>query len=311
MKRTLLINSKLFIILSMVIGTLSSCLKDKGYENGEYGMPNTEGQAFISIPKAVNKPNGLGLESKDAIQDVKLFAASFDFVNPAPSDITVTLELNNALVTAMDPTIEVLPASVYTIPSLTLTIPAGKRLSEELLLKLNTNTLDPQKRHGIGFSIKSVSNGATIPANLKNVVYAFAIKNKYDGVYRLKGYHNRVPYNFPYDTEIHLVTKAPNEVYFYWPEVKSTGHPIGVGANNAMSWYGSAVSPSIIFDPVTNKVTSVYNLSTAVVITMFTGPGSRESKYDPATKKITVDFNYSNRADRAFFDDLEYIKARP
>jgi hypothetical protein len=79
-----------------------------------------------------------------------------------------------------------------------------------------------------------------------------------------------------------------------------------------MSWYGPAISPVIVFNQADDKVTNVYNNPpNATVITMFTGAGSRESKYNPATKAITVDWNYNGNPLRAFFDDLTYISPRP
>jgi hypothetical protein len=140
----------------------------------------------------------------------------------------------------------------------------------------------------------------------------FSIKNKYDGVYNLTGYHNRVPYTFPYETTMHMVTVGPDAVYFFWPLVGGEGHPIGLGPNNAMSWYGPCVAPYVKFNTTTNLVTQVYNGSAAACtpITLFTGAGSRLSKWDPATRDMTVDWNYGGNPLRAFFDDLEFIRPR-
>ncbi len=319
--KKLIFNKNWFYLFALVSATFTSCLKDDGYENGEYGLKDVEGNEFVSIPKAskTNTINVLAVEAKAQPQELSLFEVSYDYVNPASSPITVTVGVNNALVTnynanngAADTDYEVLPQAAYTMSSMTVTVPAGARLSESLKMTLNTNAIDPSNVYAIGFTIESVSNPSIkIPSNLKNVIIAFAIKNKYDGRYTLRGYHNRDPYTFPYETEIHLVTNGPNEVYFYWPEAESVGHPIGVGPNNALSWYGPAISPSIIFDPATDKVSSVYNMAGGTVITLFTGPGSRESKWDAATKGITVDWNYANNPLRAFFDDLEYIGPRP
>ena len=319
--KKLIFNKTWLYLFALVSATFTSCLKDEGYENGEYGLKDVEGNEFVSIPKAskANSINVLAVETKEEPQELSLFEVSYDFVNPSSAPITVTVAVNNTLVTnynsgnaadAVD--YEVLPQAAYTLPSMTLTIPAGARLSESLKMVLNTNSIDPSKVYAIGFSIESVSpSSIKLPANLKNVIMAFAVKNRYDGRYTLRGYHNRDPYTFPYETEIHLVTNGPNEVYFYWPEAESQGHPIGVGPNNALSWYGSAISPSIKFDLATNKVTEVYNMGGATVITLFTGAGSRESKWDPDTRNIVVDWNYANNPLRAFFDDLEYIGPRP
>lgn len=311
--KSIVYNKSLLLLLSMVSLAMASCLKDKGFENGEYGaIRGTEGKEFVTIPKAARKTNPMALESKAGEQTIKLFTVAYDYVDPAGSDITATVKVNNDLVTAADPDVVILPASVYSVPNNTITVSAGGRISNEFAFNINTSTLDPTKKYGIGFTLESVSkSGVSIPDNMKNVVFVFALKNKYDGVYTLKGYHNRVPYNYPYETEIHMVTTGPNSVIFYWPEAESEGHPIGVGPGS-MSWYGPAISPVVVFDPATDLVTDVYNNPpNPTVITMFTGTGSRVSKYDPATKSITVDWNYNGNPERAFFDDLTYIGPRP
>ena len=43
---------------------------------------------------------------------------------------------------------------------------------------------------------------------------SIGLKNKYDGIYTLRGYHNRVPYTFPYEVEMHMVTYGPtSDIY--------------------------------------------------------------------------------------------------
>ena len=178
---------KLVMLVSFTGLLFTSCLKDKGYDNNTYqsvsANSGTEKSEYVSIPKGVT-PQILALEAKSGAQDVKLFEVVYDFVNPAASDITVTLTVNNALVTALPLPASgiaytVLPTAAYTLPSLTLTIPAGQRLSSALLLKMTTNNLpDPTAVYGIGFTMASVSKaGVQIPSNLKNVIYLFSVKN--------------------------------------------------------------------------------------------------------------------------------------
>jgi hypothetical protein len=171
--------------------------------------------------------------------------------------------------------------------------------------------LDPNSAYGVGITISSASNGYQVAANMNKMMIIFSVKNKYDGAYNLTGYHNRVPYNFPYETEMHLVTTGPSSVIFWWPEVGGVGHPIGIGPGNSMSWYGSTVAPQITFDPATDLVTSVVGTDPGgPPITLFTGAGSRLSKFDAATRHVTVDWNYNANPLRAFFDDMAYLGPR-
>lgn len=304
----------LFLTLAAsLLMTTTGCLKDKGFEDQEYGIQIVEsrGVAFIQAGKS---PVIVGITGQAAPLTVPGPFITIEGDGAATSDVKVDIQFNDNVVT--DQGLTPLPAGTYSVNTMSPVIESGTRNTQELEITVtNTDQLDPNISYGIGFTITSVDQGYNIAANMQNVVIGFTIKNKYDGVYRLQGYHNRAPYTFPYDTEIHLVTNGPNEVYFYWPEVNSQGHPIGVGPGS-MSWYGPDVSPVIVFNTTTDLVTDVYNAATAVPITMFTGAGAGVSRFEqdlttPTNTKMYVYWNYSNNPLRAFFDTLTYIGPRP
>jgi hypothetical protein len=312
MKRIFLASS-LFAALGLF---LTGCLKDKGFDNHEYGINDPDTQPpGVGFPLAAKGKNTVGLNVEGTTQVVDdIVYINLNSGSPAPSDINITLTVNNDIIddynAANGTNIQILDPSLYTV-STSLTIPAGARNIQVPITVPSTLSLDPNKSYAVGLTISTVSGNYKIAENMKNLLVEFTIKNKYDGKYRLRGYHNRTPYTFPYDTEIHMVTAGPNAVAFYWPLAGSVGHPIGVGPNNAMSWYGATVAPVVVFDLNTNLVTNVYNSDPAgPPITMFTGAGSRISKWDPVTRAMTVDWNYNNNSLRAFFDDLTYIGPR-
>lgn len=174
----------------------------------------------------------------------------------------------------------------------------------------NSGNFDFSKHYALAFRVASVSGTGTLSAAAKDtIVCEILAKNKYDGLYLLKGVHNRAPYTFPYETEMQMQTRGASSVAFYWPEAGSAGHPIGIGPGET-SWYGAAIAPVIVFDPVTNLITDVFNAGGATPITKFTGAGANSNKYDPATKTIYVSWNYNNNPLRAFFDTLTYIGPR-
>ena len=294
---------------ALFIFILSGCLKDKRYDNNEMGISIMDIKA-VALTEASISPVVKGITGQAAAVVVGGPLITLETSQVASADVHVTLAYDQSLVTAAGLT--PLPAGTFSLNTLNPVIAAGSNSIQNLKLSVtNSNVLDPNKIYGVGFKITSVDQGYQIAANQSTVVIAFAIKNKYDGVYKLHGHHNRVPYTFDYDTEIYLITVGPNSVIFYWPEVSSNGHPIGVGVGST-SWYGASISPVIVFDPVTDLVTNVYNNPpNATVITRFTGAGSRISKYNPATKAITVDWNYNGNPLRAFFDDLTYKGPRP
>jgi hypothetical protein len=84
------------------------------------------------------------------------------------------------------------------------------------------------------------------------------------------------------------------------------------GPGNELSWYGGGIAPVVEFDPNTNEVERVFNNPpNATVITKFTLAGVVNSnKYDPATKKMYISWNYNNNPLRAFVDTLTYIRPR-
>lgn len=317
---------KLSLIITLVsFMALTGCLKDKEFENYRTGMVLTEVKG-VAFPQAASSPITVGITGQAAPLVVTGPFLTLEADRPATSDVHIKLAFDDALVTAKGLT--PLPAGSYSVNTLDITIPAGKSFYDQLKVTVNnTNTLDPNIKYGIGFKIVSVDGGYIIANNSRNVVLGFAIKNKYDGIYTLKGHHNRAPYTFPYETTIHMVTNGPNEVYFYWPEpgVNSTGHPIGVSAGG-MSWYGNAISPSIIFNPATDLATNIYNFVPGTPISMqTTNPVGGDNNVavgetlvsrfvpgaTPTQNKIYAYWRYNANDQRAFFDTLTYVGPRP
>jgi hypothetical protein len=292
--------------------SLTSCLKDKGYEDNLYGsVKNIEGKEYISIPVAAKMPNTLGLESKAGNQNVSLFVVSYDYVDPAPEEITATIAVNNAPVKGMDSTAVLLPAGTYTLPSTTITVKKGERVSSQFVLSVNTSTLDPTRKYGIGFSITAVSkSGVAIPSNLKDAVYIFSVKNKYDGVYSVvSGFVQR--YTAPGaptvgdalngslagNPDVTLTTTGPNDVEITnirWGFPNSGG--IG-GIDN--------VRASI--DPATNQVT----MSALGNATLANWEG-KENRYDPDTKTFYLNFRWNPSSNRREYSiQMKYKGPRP
>lgn len=294
---------------AMLLFALTGCLKDKDFDDQKYGLHNPDSKAvgFIEAPAG---PLVRGITGQSATVTVNGPVITINGTNkPASSNITIHLIEDASLVTAAGFT--PLPQGTYNINTTSPSIASGDSLTDELEIAVTgSDNLNPDLTYGVGYRIEKVEGNYDISRNMSTIVIGFTIKNKYDGVYNLQGYHNRAPYNFPYNTEIHLVTVAPDAVAFYWPEENDYGHPIGVGANNSMSWYGTDIQPVIVFDRQTDLATDVRNRSSAVGITLFTGTGSRTSRFDASTRNITVDWNYGNNAMRAFFDDLTFVRDR-
>lgn len=295
---------------ALLLVALTGCLKDKDFDDHKYGLTGTESKS-VGFIRAPASPVITGITGQATPLVVNGPVITINGTNqPAASKVTATIVEDASLVTAANLT--PLPPGSYTINTVAPSIASGDTMTRELRITLaNSDQLDPNLIYGVGYRIQSVDGGYGITRNMREIVVGFAIKNRYDGIYRLQGHHTRPNLDFPYDTEVELITIGPNEVVFYWPEAEDFGHPVGEGPNNALTWYGNTMQPVIVFDRHTDLVTDVYNRSTGSVITMYTGAGSRVSKFDAATRNIVVDWNYNNNPQRAFIDDLTFLRERP
>lgn len=312
MKRKFL-SSLLIAAAGMFI--LTGCLKDKGFENNEYGINDPDTQPpGVGFPLAAKSKTTYGLNVSASNQEANgLIYVNLESGKPAPSDIVVTLELDSNLVkaynTANGTSIKIMGYSTFSIPGLagspartTVTIPAGGRNVEIPINVPSTTGFDPNSTYGLGVKIVSVTGNYTIASNLKNLLLEFTIKNKYDGKYNLVGYHNRPTYEAPYDELVYMITSGPNSVTMYWPALGDYAHPIKGGA----SYYGSFTT-NLIFNLSSNVLTAwtMYPWTNSVASNeVYSG------RYDPVDKIIYAEIGYNGNALRKFFDTLTYLGPR-
>jgi hypothetical protein len=300
-------------LIAFVLLSMSSCLKDKGYENGTYGMGAITGGQFVGIPAAASSPFSIALESKPGNQALSLFSVNYENVDKAPEDIIVTFTKDDAAVAAAGG-LTLVPASVLTFASANpaVTIAKGTRVSPNFACQINTSTLDPTKAYGLAFTITSVSkSGVTIPANLKTVVYKIALKNQWDGIYEVvSGLVTR--YNSPGvpandalsgplagNPDVTMVTSGPTEVDF---PTSGTG---------SFRWSGGGGIGGI--DGVRmaiNAATNQVNFTCAGNATLSNWAG-KVNNYVPATKTFNLNFRWNPAgATREYTVVLKYKKPR-
>ncbi|HWR33448.1 MAG TPA: DUF1735 domain-containing protein [Chitinophagaceae bacterium] len=311
------------LILAALTVAFSGCLKDKGFDNHSYGINDPDTQPpGVGFPRGAAAKYSLGVDLSSASQTVNgLVYVNLESGNPASSDVTVTLVLNDnlriAYNTANSTNILAMPTALFSV-ALSITIPAGQRNAEVPLILPNTSTLDPNNSYGIGLTIASVTGGYTIAANLKNLFIEIGLKNKYDGRYNLKATHNRSPYNYNFTTTVEMWTTGPSSVAMFWPDGGDFGQPIGTGPG-AVGWYGPAVSPNFQFNPVSNLCTLVTGMPANVVtLDMVTldavadhnPDGPIVNRYEPGPKKMYLTFQYNGNNLRRFYDTLTYIGPR-
>lgn len=306
---------KKLIISFAVVGTvvLGGCLKDKGFEDQKYGT-QVENNPGIAFPQAASGIT-VSVNSQNTAQTLDGPVIAREADNQGSQDVRVTIQVNNALVTAAGLT--TLPTGSYTLsPSPTVTIPAGKSVSDQIKITFNnTSTLDPNKTYGIGLSIASVDGSYKIAANQKNVVISINIKNKYDGKYTLRGqFYHPTPANQGFFTfNVEMETSGPNSVKMYWPLADAYAH--GWTSGGSPTFFGLQ-EPEYTIDPATNKVT-VQNVAVGAT-TFYTMAPNYNSRYDPATKTIYAKWGYNYSpgpvfnpaANREWTDTLIYVGPR-
>lgn len=260
-----------FLVLALAT-VASSCLKD----DITLDPNNSVNVIEFKNPGNFASPSG----SKYA-----LYAAAFDFApetaypvmvsysgaNVAPEDITVTIGLNTAAIAQynkeQEKKFDLIPANLYTVPT-TVIIPKGKRTAM-VDLKIKTDKLPFDKSLVLPLQIASASSGI-VSGNFETILINIIPKNPYDGIfnYKTSAKTSLVPNA---DKEVTLVTLNGTTVKFL-PGLLGT--------------YSNEVTYTV--DPVTNMVTV-----TCPSLGVQT-PQDPRSKWDPATKTMTVFWKQGN-----------------
>jgi hypothetical protein len=324
------------IALAALAGvSLTSCLKDKDYDNRTIQAIHPDGtQNFIEIGLTSSDASNFLLSSFNAINTdtvVNLIPVVLASANAAPEDIHVTLTRVDALVsdynTENGTDYQVPAPTTYTIinPGGVVTIPKGSHVGY-LQVKFKPSDFIGGE-WAFGFKIASVDKaGYTISGNLATGIFAFGIKNKYDGDYRMRiktvgwsayAIADNLPGTWP--TNIGLVTAGSSSVTIIdylrgdnlQPAFSAGATPSVLGAATAFG----ATSPMYTFDPATDKLVSVVNttpddgrgrflqLNTAITT----------SRYDASTKTIYAAYimKQNGRPDMFIYDTLTYRAPRP
>lgn len=136
----------------------SSCLDDEPVftDNGDYGIVELDLHGNRGSAPYANRAVSRGNTTEiNAI-------VNYTGVNGTPSDVTVTVEVDNAIVTAYNAysRVTALPAGSYELPSSnTLVIPKGQKTAT-YTIKLNTSALSNDVAvYAIGVKIASATAG--------------------------------------------------------------------------------------------------------------------------------------------------------
>jgi Domain of unknown function (DUF1735) len=292
---------------ALALGLFSSCLKDKGFEDREYGVKGPDEGRLVTLGDAKSAPDQLTAVALDLVPDVEtinLVYVTYDADQPADKDITVTLALKPTLISDFNSnngtSLVEMPANTYTIGggSLKVTIPKGQRKAY-LPITLTKSLLDLTQAYALGFTIQSCDDpSVTIASNKIDALYNIGLKNKWDGVYRVYGFFSHpTPANTgPFDVSgIHFETTGPTTVGMYHP-------PSGGGQPFILGFFG--VYPVINIQPNNSCLVS------AAPQVPTTHPLGSQSRYDPATKTFYIYYAYNTSAPRLAWDTCVYLGPR-
>ncbi|PZR23013.1 MAG: hypothetical protein DI535_24995 [Citrobacter freundii] len=300
---------------------LTGCLKDKNLEDQRYGTVIREVKA-VSFPAGLPNPFTIGIPSQSTPLEVKGPRIFVEADGPALTNINISLEENNTLVT--DAGLTVLPAGSYAIKTLTPVITAGHTSCDSIVIVFNNSAaLDPTVTYGIGLNIKNADNGYKVAANQRTMVISLSIKNRFDGVYSLRmGLTGWAAYSIAdgvsgaFPGEIRLLTASGNSTTMYSTSRSSDlqpGFTGGTGFIDGSTSFGAA-APEYVFDLATNKLIGVVNTLPDDGRGRGFGlnPAVSDSRFDPATRTIYAAYymKQNGRPNMYIYDTLTFLRDR-
>jgi hypothetical protein len=296
---------KIFPVLTLAFAlSMTACLTDSEYDNNQIGINPTNNKNYVEVHlTSGNNTNFLAYSFASVDKDTTI--TQLIPINltsgAATSDVTITYQmldtLNSALVDSLvnidglvlpDPT----KITVLNTP-LKVTIKKGSSTGY-VQVKFNPSTLVGNTTI-FGIKITAVSDPKYVISNLNVGYVEIGIKNKWDGIYLLKGYTLRAgdgartgsvpPFDMP------LITSGANSVQFGLLQEWADGSGVGIDY------------PVLTID-ASNNVT-IYSDAGAI-----NNPGYK-STYNPTKREFYISLTWgAGPAARLATDTLTYIGPR-
>jgi len=278
------LSKKSFAILAIIALVFTACKKVKTAEPmGDEGQTLVKiiggGTPFAIIKDPVDFVNVPQTLTKGVV-DIRRDVPNNEELDRA---MTVTVKVDDAAVAAANPGYIVLPAAFYTltvadnVPNVGGTwafIFKPGEFAKQIYVNIpNAQLLDPSALYALGFTITSADADGIITSQ-KTVVVEIGAKNAWDGIYAVtgpmsdvvspalvqwNGQANPTPFSDAHAGAwgLHLITTGATQCVMWEDDLYGNYyHPIYTGAaTSTFGTFGLVVN----FDPVTNKVASVYN----------------------------------------------------
>lgn len=279
---------RIFVVLLTV--ALSGCLDDDKYALDPDGSSNVIEFSDISVPisplGAVHPAYVTSFPVSESDEFNVIISYSGPNSNSKNIELTLAvdplaLQAYNEERAATDATYipyEVLPEDLYSIESMTVTLPKGQT-KLTIPVEVFPNQFDLSKKYALPLRIVSASDGV-LSTVYSAAIFGTVVKNRYDGIYTVTS--DMVDVTNAAFVEItpktvSLRTVDGNTVDYYDEDYHLAGHIFFTGTG--ASYYGGFVA-RIGFDPADNGATTADVLS--LVNALGQGNNNRSGKLDPA-----------------------------
>jgi hypothetical protein len=295
------------LLFSALLVGLSSCLKkdvmnidpDSGIKN-VVEFANTGDNLASASSKYPRFYADLGTVNFGQVSTLKV-NVGYSGIETASQDITVNLALDTAALSLYNNTdgtnYTVPPATVYKLPS-SVVINKGTRLTQVDITITIGSDFDFNESYAVPLKITSASSG-TVSNNFGSAIYSFGGRNKYDGIYMIKGYvsHPNAAYTGPF---------LADEVSFTTTGAASIGMEAQPFSNNGtLSSFG--VYP--VFTVNADNSVTVTGLPDGGMAPSISDPNYK-NRYDPSTKTFYISYSYNAATPRIVYDTCVYVKPR-
>lgn len=265
-----------FVASSLVMG-MTGCLKDDEHFT-DFANVGTIAEIPSSAFYGVEDNLGLQIQSTPIPYSFDVNIAS---PTPPTQDITVTLGVDKATLDAYNAangtSYQMLPTTLYQIPSMTATVKAGTRLAPIQVSffsgadKIPNPTAYNDAEYALPLKITSASNNVTVSSNYGTKIIILKIKNPYDGEYHATGtFTHPTAGARAIDRDKTLGTIDGTTVQTEFADL---------GGSGWLMWL--KINPD-------NTVTLIPKGSASTATVQF-----GVNKYDPATKTYTLNYKYA------------------
>ena len=315
----------------VLLFSLSSCLKDKGYNDQQYGLNDLNSVRYVSFVQSFERDGNkvTGILTSPVEEDYEFIVLNISG-SKTSADITVNLAIDNTIVTAFNTANGTsylpLPSANYVLP-LSITYPAGTDFLP-YKLRVKKGGLDVTKAYALGVKIIGTSDPSIkLSTNGNQRMISFLIKNKYDGNYGMRirtvgwaayGISDNLVGTWPSNgdgTSIFMITTGANTVDIWDEWGFGTYIQNAFTTGNAGATGFGATRPRFVFDLATDKLLDVFNVipNDGRDRRFSLNPAVTDSRYDPATKIIYAAYrmHQNGRPDQFIYDTLTYRSVRP